>query len=254
MDRKDLELLEFPRICEIIAGYCSFSLSRDMAMALSPSTDIYVIKTRLEESAEAGQLLEKETSVSMSGVEDIRDIVVAAARGKILDPKTLSIVRTSIRVMRILRSKIIQYPEAMPVLCNIAAGITEFLPIEKAIDRAISPDGEIMPNASTKLVSIRHNQVTKKAALMGTLQTIITTGTQQNYIQEPIITEREGRFVIPVKNEYRREVNGIVHDVSNSGATLFIEPLQAMELGNALKEAQIEERREIERILTELSE
>ncbi len=254
MDIKDLELLEFPRICEIIAGYCSFSMSRDMSMALFPSTDISEIQSNLQESTEARQLIESETSVSISGIEDIRDLAIAASRGKILDPKTLSIIRTSIQVMRLLKTKIIPRRDEFPFLYKYASDIAEFPPIEKAIDRAISPDGEILPNASAKLVSIRQNQHTKKAALMSTLQGLITTGAQQHYIQEPIITEREGRYVIPIKSEYRKDINGIVHDVSNSGATLFIEPLQSLELGNALKVEQIEERREIERILTEISE
>jgi DNA mismatch repair protein MutS2 len=254
MDIKDLELLEFPRICEIIAGYCSFSMSREMAVSLSPSTDINEILQWLRESAEARELIEEEGSLSASGMEDIRNYAIAASRGQILDPKTLSLIRTSLQVMRILRTKIAEHQDLFLTLCKYAFNISDFTTIEKAIDRAISPDGEILPNASAKLMSIRHNQQIKKAALINTLQGLISTGTQQHYIQEPIITEREGRYVIPVKSESRRDINGIVHDVSNSGATLFIEPLQTLELGNALKEEQIEERREIERILTEISE
>lgn len=254
MDNKDLELLEFPRIREIIAGYCSFSISRDMAMSLSPSTDIEEINKRLAESAEASRLMEEDGSVSAGGVEDIRDYAIAASRGQILDPKTLREICTSLRVMRLLRSGITDHPDRFPVLFEYAERISEFTPIEKAIDRAISIDGEILPNASAKLVSIRQNQQAKKSALMNTLQGLISTGTQQHFIQEALITEREGRYVIPIKSEYRKEISGIVHDTSNSGATLFIEPLQALELGNALKEEQIEEKREIARILTEISE
>jgi DNA mismatch repair protein MutS2 len=254
MDIKDLELLEFPRIREIIAGYCSFSMGRDMAMSLSPSTDIDEINKRLEESKEAGKLIEENSSVTASGVEDIRDFAVAASRGQVLDPKTLRIICTSLQTMRLLRSSIAEHPDRFPMLCKYAESIGEFTPIEKAVNRAISIDGEILPNASAKLVSIRQNQQVKKAALMNTLQGLISTGTQQHFIQEALITEREGRYVIPVKSEYRKDISGIVHDVSNSGATLFVEPLQTLELGNALKEEQIEEKREIARILTEISE
>ena len=254
MDIKDLELLEFPRIREIIAGYCSFSMGRDMAMSLSPSGDIEEINKRLGESAEAAKLIEEDSSVTASGVEDIRDFAVAASRGQVLDPKTLRIICASLQTMRLLRSGIAEHPDKFPLLCQYADNIGEFIPIERAINRAISIDGEILPNASTKLVSIRQNQQAKKAALMNTLQGLISTGTQQHFIQEAIITEREGRYVIPIKNEYRKDIQGIVHDVSNSGATLFIEPLQTLELGNALKEEQIEEKREIARILTEISE
>jgi DNA mismatch repair protein MutS2 len=254
MDTKDLELLEFPRIREIIAGYCSFSISREMAMSLSPSTDIDDIQAKLEESKEAGRLIEEDSSVTASGVEDIRDYAVAASRGQVLDPKTLRIICTSLQTMRLLRSGIAEHPDKYPILCKYAVNIGEFTPIEKAVNRAISLDGEILPNASAKLVSIRQNQQAKKAVLMNTLQGLISTGTQQHFIQEALITEREGRYVIPIKSEYRKDLQGIVHDVSNSGATLFIEPLQTLELGNSLKEEQIEEKREIARILTEISE
>ena len=254
MDKKDLELLEFPRIREIIAGYCSFSISSEMAMSLSPSTDIDVIRTKLDESREASGLMEEDSSVSANGVEDICDYAVAASRGQVLDPKTLRVICTSLQVMRLLRNAITDHPDRFPALSKYSDNISEFTPIEKAIDRAISIDGEILPNASAKLLSIRRNQQAKKAALMNTLQGLISTGTQQHYIQEALITEREGRYVIPIKSEHRKEISGIVHDVSNSGATLFIEPLQTLEMGNALKEEQIEEKREIARILTEISE
>jgi DNA mismatch repair protein MutS2 len=104
MDNKDLELLEFPRIREIIAGYCSFSMSRELAISLSPSIDIEEINKRLGESAEAGKLLEEDSSVSANGVDDIRDYAVAASRGQVLDPKTLRIICTSLQTMRLLRS------------------------------------------------------------------------------------------------------------------------------------------------------
>ena len=254
MDNKDLELLEFPRICEIIAGYCSFSISREMAMSLSPSTDIDDIRTKLDESREASGLMEEDCSVSANGVEDIRDYAVSASRGQVLDPKTLRVICTSLQVMRLLRNGIADRTDIFIALSKHSDNISEFTPIEKAIDRAISIDGEILPNASAKLVSIRRNQQAKKSALMNTLQGLISTGTQEHYIQEALITEREGRYVIPIKSEHRKEISGIVHDVSNSGATLFIEPLQTLEMGNALKEEQIEEKREVARILAEISE
>ena len=253
MDIKDLELLEFPRIREIIAGYCSFSMGRDMAMSLSPSGDIEEINKRLGESAEAAKLIEEDSSVTASGVEDIRDFAVAASRGQVLDPKTLRIICASLQTMRQLRGGIAEHPDKFPLLCQYADNIGEFIPIERAINRAISIDGEY--SQCLKQTGIHPPEPAgQKAALMNTLQGLISTGTQQHFIQEAIITEREGRYVIPIKNEYRKDIQGIVHDISNSGATLFIEPLQTLELGNALKEEQIEEKREIARILTEISE
>ncbi len=254
MDAKDIELLEFPRIREIIAGYCSFSLSRDNAISLLPSSDYEEVISRLEDSSEARKLLEEEPSIGISGIEDITSAVKTAERGKILDTGTLNAVRVTLEVTRLLHDKIIQHAEHLPRLGALAACILPHHNLERAISNAISPDGELLPNASAKLASIRHKQRSTRAELVDKLQSYISSDAGRRYVQEPIVTEREGRFVIAVKSEFRNEVKGIVHDVSNSGASLFVEPWQTLDLGNAVKELQIEEVREIERILTELSE
>jgi len=253
MDNKDLELLEFPRIRDIIAGYCSFSLSREAALGLTPSSDFAEVEARLAESSEARHLLEAEPSIGVSGIEDVTSVVIAAGRGKILDPQSLNAVRVTLEVLRILREKVSHHAEELPHLWAYACNITAHGGLGNVISRAISPDGELLPNASAKLASIRHNQRSRRAELVDKLQAYITSDAGRRYIQEPIVTEREGRFVIAVKSEFRGEVKGIVHDVSNSGASIFVEPWQTLELGNAIKELQIEEQREIERILTELS-
>ena len=253
MFEKDLCLLEFPRIRDIIAGHCAFSLSRELALGLEPSIDIGLIKTRLEESAEARRLLELEPGFSMYGLADISDQARYAALGRVLEPKTLAEVRSTMAILRRLRSKLIELAVETPRLYATASDIGDFSHLEKSIDRAISPEGELLPNASDKLASIRHKLRSKRAEVVETLQNFINSDSTRRFIQEPIITEREGRFSIAVKAEYKGEVKGIVHDVSNSGATVFVEPFAALDLSNDFKELEIEEVREIERILTELS-
>lgn len=253
MDAKDLELLEFPRIREMVAGYCSFQLSRDAALKIVPSADADTVKIWLEECREARMLLEAEPSIGVDGLEDISDNVMAAARGKILDPAGLAVINHSLGILRLLRIALVKHVSDIPRLGVAGEDIGIFTHIENAISRAVSPDGELLPNASEKLAAIRNNQRVRKAELVNSLQSFISADTQKRYIQEPIITEREGRFVIAVKNESRNEIKGIVHDVSNSGATLFVEPWQTLEMGNAIKELQIAEAREIERILGEIS-
>ncbi len=250
---KDLCLLEFPRIREIIAGHCAFSLSRDLALGLEPSIDLDQIKARLEESAEARRLLEVEPGFSIYGLIDISDAVHYASLGRVLEPKILAEIRRSLGILRRLKSKLNELALETPHLYNIAVDIGDLSHLEKSIDRAISPEGELLPNASDKLASLRHQLRGKRAEVMEKLQNFINSDSTRRFIQEPIITEREGRFSIAVKAEYKGEVKGIVHDVSNSGATVFIEPFAALDLGNDFKELEIEEVREIERILTELS-
>jgi DNA mismatch repair protein MutS2 len=253
MFEKDLALLEFPRIRDIIAGHCSFSLSRSLALALAPSTDIDEIKPRLEESAEARRLLELEPGFSIYGLAYIAEEARFAALGRVLEPKTLSEIRRSLGMLRRLKAKLNEAAGEAPRLHAIAAGIGDFGHLEKTIDKAISPEGELLPNASDKLASIRSRLRGKRAEVVEKLQNYIQSDATRRYIQEPIVTEREGRFAIAVKAEYKGEIKGIVHDVSNSGATVFVEPFAALELGNEFKELEIEESREIERILTELS-
>ncbi len=253
MDSKDLTLLEFPRIRAMIADVCAFSLSREAALELVPSRDLAWIQARLEESAEARRLLEAEPAISAYGLEDISSLAEAAGRGKTLDPPALSLVRQSVSVMRQIRQAITRQRQSACRLVEIASRIDDFGPLEKSISLAISPEGELLPNASEKLSNIRNKQRARRSELTDRLQSIISADSQRHFIQEPIVTEREGRFVLAVKSESRGAIKGIVHDVSNSGATLFMEPWQTLELGNAIKELQIEETREIERILSELS-
>ncbi len=170
-----------------------------------------------------------------------------------LEPKTLSEIRRSVGILRRLKAKLHEVAAEAPRLSVIAGEIGDFGHLEKTIDRAISPEGDLLPNASDKLASIRNRLRGKRAEVVEKLQNYIQSDATRRYIQEPIVTEREGRFAIAVKAEYKGEIKGIVHDVSNSGATVFVEPFAALELGNEFKELEIEEIREIERILTELS-
>jgi DNA mismatch repair protein MutS2 len=253
MDNKDLELLEFPRIREIVAGYTSFSLSHSAAMAMEPSPDFAEVEARLQESAEARELLEGEPSIGISGIEDVSSLVKAAARGKVLDTQALNTVRVTLDVLRLLHERVVQHAGGLPRLGSIADSIVPQRHLEQAILKAVSPDGELQPDASSKLSSIRSRQRSRRSELLEKLQSYVTSEAGKRYVQEPIVTEREGRFVIPVRSEFRGEIKGIVHDVSNSGASVFVEPFQTLEMGNELKDLQIEEQHEIERILSELS-
>ena len=253
MNTKDLSLLEFPAVRNIIASHCAFSLSRNLALTLTPSDNIEAIQAGLTASAQASTLLAAEPSLSVSGLEDIGPDAFAAARGKTLEAKTLARIRIALDTLRLLRDRIVPHREKVSTLATLASAIGDFAPAINAITRAISPSGEILPNASPKLENIRRRAQDTRGALVDKLQSFIATDAERRFIQEPIVTEREGRYVVAVKSERRGEVAGIVHDVSNTGATIFVEPWQTLEMGNALKELQIEEIREIERILSEIS-
>ncbi len=253
MKDKSLDMLEFPRVIEILAGYTGFAVSREMASGLKPSHDYAHVSRMLKQSAEARHLLSIEPDVSIGGVCDIREAAVMAARGKILELQTLVDVQRTLTAIRFLHNKLTRLAAEAPMLAEICQKITTLPALEKEIARCISPGAELLDTASDRLSEIRHLLKDKRGQILSRLDTIIKSSETEKYIQDPLITERDGRYVIPVKVEMRKEFKGIVHDISNTGATAFVEPLATIDLGNELRELVIEEQHEIERILAALS-
>ncbi|MBI4266758.1 MAG: endonuclease MutS2 [Chloroflexi bacterium] len=253
MDEKSLEVLEFPQVRQILAGFTSFSASRELAANLKPITDFERISLLLKQSAEARHLLSLETGFSIGGVSDIREKVKMAARGKVLEPPGLLEIQHSLAAISQLRSSLSRLAKTFPLLWEIAGGISELRQLERRINSCIAPTGELLDSASARLSSVRIELRRAREQLEARLNAIMKSPRGQRIIQEQIITEREGRYVIPVKIEYRKELKGIVHDVSNTGATVFVEPWVTMEMGNTLRELVTEERREVEKILRDLS-
>ena len=253
MQDKSLEMLEFPRVKEILAGYTGFAVSREMALALKPSAETEQVTQLLKLSAEARHLLSVEPDISIGGIYDIREAVGWAARGKVLELPTLLDVQRTLTAIRFLHNKISRLADEAPLLANINSKITPLPQLEKEIARCISPGAELMDTASDRLAEIRQLLKDKRQQIMVRLDSMIKSPNTEKYIQEPLITERDGRYVIPVKVELRKEFKGIVHDISNTGATAFVEPMATIDLGNELRELVIEEQHEIERILGALS-
>jgi DNA mismatch repair protein MutS2 len=198
-------------------------------------------------------LLSLSPDIHIGEVFDIRDAVRMAARGKVLEPQTLLEIQKTLDAAHRLRSSVLNQSDELPLLASLAAGIVELDELENDIGRCLNPSGEVLDTASPRLASVRHRMREVRQQLLTQLEAILRSPRRQKIIQEPIITEREGRFVIPVKVEWRREMKGIVHDVSNTGATLFIEPWTTLDMGNELRELVMEEKHEIERILGRLS-
>jgi len=253
MDEKSLEILEFPQIIAILAGYTSFSASRELAMGLKPLADYDRIALLLRQSAEARQLLAADSGFSIGGVSDIREAVRMASLEGILEPKNLVEIQQTLAAMRQTRSYLRAMSAELPLLWGIAGEIVELRPVEKEIVRCISPNGDVLDRASPDLAAIRKQLREAREHLWSHLEAIIKSPRGRKIVQEPIITEREGRYVIPIKIEFRREIRGITHDVSNTGVTVFVEPWSTMELGNTVRELVNEEKREVERILRRLS-
>jgi DNA mismatch repair protein MutS2 len=250
---RDLELLEFHKIREILAGFTSFSVSRELALHLTPFADEEQVRLRLKESAEARRLLSLSPDTHIGEVTDIREMVKMAALGKVLPPQSLLEIQKTLSAAHRLRSHLTNLSHELPLLSGLAGVIVPLDQLVKDIDGCLSPTGELLDTASPKLASVRHRMREVRQEVLTHLQAIITSPRGRKIVQEPIITEREGRYVIPVKVESRRQIKGIVHDVSNTEATVFIEPWTTTDTQNELRQLVGEEKDETERILKTLS-
>ena len=249
MDNKSLEMLEFPRIREIIAGYTTFAVSHELAMNLEPRTDHEPVLLLLSQTAEARQLLTLDGGFSAGEIGEIREMLKMAALQSVLEPQSLLEIQKALNSLHQLRRYLDSSAVDFPRLWDIVSGISELHQIEKDIAACIDPSGEVVDSASPALADIRRQLRETREQILERLETIVGSPRGKRLLQEDIITEREGRYVILVKMENRHDIKGIVHDISNTGATVFMEPTATVGLGNALRELAIEERREIERIL-----
>jgi DNA mismatch repair protein MutS2 len=253
MDIKTLITLEFDKVLAQMAEHTSFSASREEALALKPSTNFHKARKLLAETAEARLLLETEPAVSIGGSRDVREQVDAASRGITLLPAELLDIKYTLvsirRLGRMLEKEALQYP----YLAELILGFPGPLGLVDSISQKISDRGEILDSASEKLSTIRKELRITHERLLAKMQKIVSSDRVTPHLQESLVTQREGRYVVPVKAEARGRVKGVVHGVSSSGATLFVEPLQIVEINNSWREIQANEQEEERRILAELS-
>ena len=279
MDPKTLNVLEYPKVLERLAAHCDFSASKELARALQPTTSYDLALMRQQETTEARRLLSVH-DVGIGGAHDIREKVELARRGGVLEPVDLLDVKSTLISCRQLKKTLEKYSkgatEAVPErekrqkpgnqtrptetpaylyprLAELALALPTTLGIVDAISRTISDRGEVLDSASPKLAAIRKELRIAHERLMSRLQKYITDSSTVPMLQDTLITQREGRYVIPLRAEFKGQIKSIVHDQSSSGATLFVEPLAVVELNNEYREKQMSERNEIIRVLAEVS-
>ncbi len=250
MDTKTLHVLEYPKILERLKGFCDFSASMELALALEPTDSYDLALARLAETSEARRLFSVQ-DISIGGAHDIRPAVDLAARGGVLDPVQLLDVKSTLISCREIKRSLERKTDEYPRLAGLAAGLPDPHGIVDAITRVLSDRGEVLDSASVKLGTLRREIKIAHDRLMSRLQRYLTESA--NKLQEPIITQRDGRYVIPLRAEFKGQIKAVVHDQSSSGATLFVEPLPIVELNNSMRELQLQERDEERRILHELS-
>jgi DNA mismatch repair protein MutS2 len=248
--------LELPAILARLAERCHFSVAAELAAQIEPSDDIDDVRNRLDLTAEAVDLLTNFPDFSIGGARDVREIAERAQKGGRLTPPELFLVHDMVSASRALRRSFLRLPDGstrFPRLSDLVVGFADLPGLEANIGRAISPRGDLLDTASDELGRIRRAIRVAHNRLMDRLNSMVSGGKYATALQDAIVTMRDGRYVIPIKTEARHQAPGIVHDASASGQTLFIEPLEVVELNNKWREQQIAEQREIERILDDLT-
>lgn len=254
MNQKSAQTLELPKILTKLAGYAAFSASKELALQLEPTPYLDEAQDRQQETTEARLLLAAHDNVTIGGARDVRPDALAAARGVLLEPSTLLDIRYTLRQASTLRRVLGRLSNQFPMLAAIAERLEECAALQGEIGRVLDDAGEVLDSASPKLARLRKELRIAFDRLHDRLHSIIHNTNNQQYLQEVLVTQRHGRYVIPLKAEFKGRIPGVVHDQSSSGATLFIEPLATVELNNAWREIQLEEQNEIRRILRELCE
>ncbi len=253
MDAKTLTTLEYFKILDRLAGYTAFAVSADKARALRPTADIFEARRRLAETSEAVQMLVTHSDLSIGGARDIRAAVDLAAHGGVLAPVDLLDVKFTLIAARGLARRFERLAFQYPHLTEIVSRLPAPAGIVDAISKAISERGDILDDASPKLATIRRDLRVTRDRLLSKLQRMVTDPKNTPILQDTLVTQRDGRYVLPLRAEFKGRLRSIVHDQSSSGATLFVEPLVVVELNNQNRELQLAERDEERRILAELS-
>jgi DNA mismatch repair protein MutS2 len=253
LDQKSLTILEFDKVRELVAGYTSFSGGRELALTMQPTTELEQAREWQAETREAASLFESDSGVTIGGARDVRRAADNALRGFTLPPEDFLAIQATVVAGRNLRRLLLRQEARVPHLAAIAVLIEECPGLVSAITNTLDERGEVLDRASPRLAKVRQEQRAVHGRIQERLQRILNSSMAQ-YLQEAIITQRSGRYVIPVRADAKGRLKGIVHDQSGSGATLWVEPLGTVELNNEYRGLLMQEQEEIQRILRDLSE
>jgi len=253
MDEKTLRILEYPKILELLAGYCAFSASAEKARALKPTPDLYEARRRQSVTAEAFRLLSVRPDTTIGGARDVREYADAAARHIVLEPNQFLDIKYTLIASRSLRRVFEKRSDEFPFISEIALRLPPPLGLVDAISRTLSERGEVLDTASSKLGNIRRDLRIQHDRLLSRMQSMLSNPDIAPYLQDNLVTQRDGRYVIPLRADFKGKIKAVIHDSSSSGATLFVEPLSVVEHNNKYRELLLEERDEVRRVLSELS-
>ncbi len=248
-----LRVLEFDKVRSMLAGETAFSLGRELALALEPEREHEAVLVLQAETAEMSHVDQMGLDVPLGGMRDLRPLIHAATIGQAVEPGDLQDAAGSFDTAWRARKLAERLAERTPLLNAIAEAIADFRPFIEEARRAITPRGTVADDASPELAAVRRELRSAHARLEQRARSALGEAVRRGVAQEELLTERNGRMVIPVKADFRGQLPGIVHDVSSSGATVFLEPMSVVETGNEVRELQLAEEREVRHVLLQLS-
>lgn len=253
MNDRALRVLEFNKIREMLCAFAMTDQGKALCNTLAPVSDMNEVQRQLDYTDEAVTILTYIGSNPLMGFEDIQDALSLAEKGAMLTPRMLLNVAVCLRAARCAKAALVTERENTPLITAMATGLLALRQLEQDISDVIISEEEISDNASPLLCDIRRHIRQANEKIREKLNSMAHGAAYSKYLMESIVTVRNGRYVLPVKQECRANVPGLVHDQSSTGATLFIEPFAVVELGNDLKSWHAKEQEEIERILLSLS-
>src|SRR3954470_4579004 len=256
MHERALKVLEFTKVREQLFDHASSTLGRDKIKDLIPSTDFDEVVRLQAETDEATTVIRIKGNVPLAGIHDIRAHIKRSVIGGVLSAHELVQIASTIHASRQMKRFIEDIAEErteIPILIEHVDRIIPLAHLEESIKLAIDEGGEVLDSASVLLRSLRQQLRSNEARVREKLESMIRSSNAQKMLSDALVTIRNDRFVIPVKQEYRGHYGGIIHDQSSSGQTLFIEPQAIVQLNNQLQDIRVKEQIEIERILIMLS-
>ncbi len=254
MNKRALEILEYNKIINMLSGEAGSQMAKDRIARFSPRGDILYIRDLLRETTEACDVIIRKGTLPIGELYDIEPLLYRVRKGGALTMKQLLMILYNMKVTENVVSFLKKDLPHLSVIHGKAEVLVTFPKLRDKIDRSILSEDEMADSASPELARIRRDMLRENEAIRAKLNNIVNSQANRTYLQDALVTMRDGRYVVPVKAEHRQRIPGIVHDQSGSGSTLFIEPQAIVDANNRLRELELMERAEIERILQELSD
>lgn len=253
MESSVFKILEYHKIIEMLISQASSVLGKELAAKLTPDNDFSEVQSAMQETAEGCAVLQAAYHVPLGGIRDIRKLLKKTTLGAVLETYELVDMVSTLYAMRNVKKFFKEMELEVPILRGWTQAIEILGQLENQISGIVDEHGNLRDDASVELKRIRREIKTSQSRIKERLDGVLRAAEYQKYFQETIITIRNERYVIPIKQEYRQFFPGIVHDQSASGATLFIEPMAIVTLNNDVKQLILAEKQEIDRILRMIS-